>query len=176
MSNDKNVGMEYLRVVISRFNALKANAERALEQLQSDHIHWSLNEESNSIAVIVQHMSGNMLSRWTDFLNSDGEKPNRNRDDEFVDSIQSMEELLQIWNRGWGVFLDALQALTGADLLKIVHIRNEPHTVMEAIERQMSHYSYHVGQIVFIAKQLKSDAWNTLSIPREAPLSRADGL
>lgn len=169
MSQDSNgnVAQHYLHVVIDKFTSLKADAERAMGQLQEQDIHWSMNEDSNSIAVIVQHMSGNMISRWTDFLTSDGEKLDRIRDDEFVDSVRSKDDLLRVWNRGWDVFLNTLRSLTAADLLATVTIRNEPHTVLEAIERQMSHYSYHVGQIVYVAKQIRSEEWSTLSIPRK---------
>ncbi|TDL48243.1 DUF1572 domain-containing protein [Paenibacillus dendritiformis] len=163
-----SVAQHYLRVVIDKFTSLKADAERAMAQLQEQDLHWAMNENSNSVAVIVQHMSGNMISRWTDFLTSDGEKPDRNRDDEFVDSIRSKDDLLRVWNRGWDVFLNTLRSLTADDLLATVTIRNEAHTVLEAIERQMSHYSYHVGQIVYAAKQIRSEEWSTLSIPRKS--------
>lgn len=170
MSQDSKVSVaqHYLRVVIDKFTSLKADAERAMAQLQEQDLHWAMNENSNSVAVIVQHMSGNMISRWTDFLTSDGEKPDRNRDDEFVDSIRSKDDLLRVWNRGWDVFLNTLRSLTADDLLATVTIRNEVHTVLEAIERQMSHYSYHVGQIVYAAKQIRSEEWSTLSIPRKS--------
>ncbi|MGG3839922.1 DUF1572 family protein [Paenibacillus dendritiformis] len=170
MSQDSKVSVaqHYLRVVIDKFTSLKADAERAMAQLQEQDLHWAMNENSNSVAVIVQHMSGNMISRWTDFLTSDGEKPDRNRDDEFVDSIRSKDDLLRVWNRGWDVFLNTLRSLTADDLLATVTIRNEAHTVLEAIERQMSHYSYHVGQIVYAAKQIRSEEWSTLSIPRKS--------
>ncbi|PZM63897.1 DUF1572 family protein [Paenibacillus dendritiformis] len=163
-----SVAQHYLRVVIDKFTSLKADAERAMAQLQEQDLHWAMNEDSNSVAVIVQHMSGNMISRWTDFLTSDGEKPDRNRDDEFIDSIRSKDDLLRVWNRGWDVFLNTLRSLTADDLLATVTIRNEAHTVLEAIERQMSHYSYHVGQIVYAAKQIRSEEWSTLSIPRKS--------
>ncbi|WP_374015931.1 DUF1572 family protein [Paenibacillus thiaminolyticus] len=163
----ESVAQHYLRVVINKFTSLKADAERAMAQLQEQDIHWAMNEDSNSVAVIVQHMSGNMISRWTDFLTSDGEKPDRNRDDEFIGSIRTKDDLLRVWNRGWDVFLNALRSLTTDDLLATVTIRNEPHSVLEAIERQMSHYSYHVGQIVYVAKQIRAEEWSTLSIPRK---------
>lgn len=170
MSEDSKVSVaqHYLRVVIDKFTSLKADAERAIAQLQEPDLHWAMNEDSNSVAVIVQHMSGNMISRWTDFLTSDGEKPDRNRDDEFIDSICSKDDLLRVWNRGWDVFLNTLRSLTADDLLATVTIRNEAHIVLEAIERQMSHYSYHVGQIVYAAKQIRSEEWSTLSIPRKS--------
>ncbi|UNK16900.1 DUF1572 domain-containing protein [Paenibacillus sp. N3/727] len=157
----------YLHVVIEKFLELKQSAERTFEQLNSDDWNWSYNADSNSIAVIVKHMSGNMISRWTDFLTTNGEKPNRNRDEEFENELMSEEMLLEVWNRGWEVFLNTLRTLAPQDLLSTVFIREQPHSVMEAIERQMSHYSYHVGQIVYVAKLRKSDDWKSLTIPRK---------
>ncbi|TQR44369.1 DUF1572 family protein [Paenibacillus popilliae] len=164
---ESQIAQHYLHVVNERFLELKKMGERTFEQLEDEEWNWSYNVDSNSIAVIVKHMSGNMISRWTDFLTTDGEKDDRNRDGEFEDSITSREMLLDVWNQGWKVFLDTLQSLTVDDLTKTVTIRQQPHTVMEAIERQMSHYAYHVGQIVYAAKQLKSEEWSTLSIPRK---------
>lgn len=164
---ESQIAQHYLHVVNKRFIELKKMGERTFEQLEDEEWNWSYNVDSNSIAVIVKHMSGNMISRWTDFLTTDGEKDDRNRDGEFEDSITSREMLLDVWNQGWKVFLDTLQSLTVDDLTKTVTIRQQPHTVMEAIERQMSHYAYHVGQIVYAAKQLKSEEWSTLSIPRK---------
>ncbi|KJB87226.1 hypothetical protein AZ66_14200 [Paenibacillus sp. E194] len=161
------MAQHYLQVVNERFVELKKMGERTFEQLEDEEWNWSYNVDSNSIAVIVKHMTGNMISRWTDFLTTDGEKDHRNRDGEFEDSITSREMLLDVWNRGWKVFLDTLQSLTVDDLTKTVTIRQQPHTVMEAIERQVSHYAYHVGQIVYAAKQLKSEEWSTLSIPKK---------
>lgn len=162
---ESQIAQHYLQVVNKRFVELKKMGERTFEQLKDEEWNWSYNVDSNSIAVIVKHMSGNMISRWTDFLTTDGEKDDRNRDGEFEDSITSREMLLDVWNRGWKVFLDTLQSLTVDDLTKTVTIRQQPLTVMEAIERQVSHYAYHVGQIVYAAKQLKSEEWSTLSIP-----------
>lgn len=164
---ESQIAQHYLQVVNKRFIELKKMGERTFEQLEDEEWNWSYNVDSNSIAVIVKHMTGNMISRWTDFLTTDGEKDDRNRDGEFEDSITSREMLLDVWNRGWKVFLDTLQSLTVDDLTKTVTIRQQPHTVMEAIERQVSHYAYHVGQIVYAAKQLKSEDWSTLSIPRK---------
>lgn len=164
---ESQIAQHYLQVVNKRFVELKKMGERTFEQLKDEEWNWSYNVDSNSIAVIVKHMSGNMISRWTDFLTTDGEKDDRNRDGEFEDSITSREMLLDVWNRGWKVFLDTLQSLTVDDLTKTVTIRQQPLTVMEAIERQVSHYAYHVGQIVYAAKQLKSEEWSTLSIPRK---------
>lgn len=164
---ESQIAQHYLQVVNERFVELKKMGERTFEQLEDEEWNWSYNADSNSIAVIVKHMSGNMISRWTDFLTTDGEKDDRNRDGEFEDSITNREMLLDVWNRGWKVFLDTLQLLTIDDLTKTVTIRQQPHTVIEAIERQVSHYAYHVGQIVYAAKQLKSEEWSSLSIPRK---------
>jgi uncharacterized damage-inducible protein DinB len=161
------VGQEYLKVVRDRFLDIKKTAERAMEQLSDKDLFYCFHEESNSIGVIVKHMSGNMISRWTDFFASDGEKPNRNRDDEFLNDLKSREELIACWEKGWQRFLKTLYEIGERDLLKTVTIRNEPLSVIEAIERQMYHYSYHVGQIVYIAKQIKSTDWKTLTIPRK---------
>ncbi|MGE7674754.1 DUF1572 family protein [Lysinibacillus sp. NPDC094403] len=160
------VAQTYLNVVQKRFRSIKEQGDKTLSQLDNEQLHWAFNEESNSIAVIVKHVSGNMISRWTDFLTTDGEKATRNRDDEFTDSLQSKEAVITVWEKGWQVFLDTLQGLTEADLQGFVTIRGEQHSVIDAIERQMSHYSLHVGQIVYIAKQLKGSEWQTLSIAR----------
>jgi hypothetical protein len=162
-----SIGKEYLRVVRKQFLDMKMTAERAMEQLSDDELFYRLNEESNSIAIIVKHMSGNMISRWTDFFHSDGEKPNRDRDAEFINDWSTREEVLACWEKGWTTFFHTLNEITENELLKTVTIRNEPHTVIQAIERQMYHYSYHVGQIVYIAKQIKSTDWKTLTIPRK---------
>jgi len=161
-----SLGKTYLNVVQERFKLVKADGDKTLAQLDMEQLHWAVNEVSNSIAVIVKHVSGNMISRWTDFLTSDGEKKTRNRDDEFLDSIASKEELIAVWEKGWDVFLNTLNSLTEEDLLKSVTIRGQQHTVIDAIERQMAHYASHVGQIIYVAKQIKGDDWQTLSIPR----------
>lgn len=161
-----SMGETYLHVVLERFKSVKADGDKTIAQLDIEQLHWAFNEESNSIAVIVKHVSGNMISRWTDFLLTDGEKTTRNRDDEFIDSIESKKELIVIWEKGWQVFLNALQSLTTEDLLANVTIRGQQHTVIDAIERQMAHYASHVGQIVYVGKQIKGNEWNTLSIPR----------
>ncbi|CEE01697.1 hypothetical protein BT1A1_1874 [Caldibacillus thermoamylovorans] len=160
------IGNVYLRVVIERFKSVKTLGDKTIEQLSEQDIHWTYNQESNSIAVIVKHLSGNMISRWTDFLTSDGEKENRNLDEEFIDDISSKSELISVWEKGWDVLIDTLTGLKEDDLLKTIKIRGEKHLVLEAIERQMAHYAYHVGQIVYIGKQLKNNEWKTLSIPR----------
>ncbi|MEH7549185.1 DUF1572 family protein [Neobacillus vireti] len=162
-----NIGREYLKTVTQRFREMKINAEKAIEQLTESELFWSPNEECNNVAIIVKHMSGNMVSRWTDFFTTDGEKPFRNRDDEFVGDIHTKEQVIELWELGWNTFLTALKDIHEDDLLKTITIRNEPHTVIKAIERQMYHYSYHVGQIVYIAKNIKSSNWKTLTIPRK---------
>ncbi|KPN94838.1 DUF1572 family protein [Lysinibacillus sp. ZYM-1] len=156
----------YLQVVQKRFKNVKELGEKALIQLKEDQLHWAFNEESNSIAVIVKHVSGNMISRWTDFLTADGEKSTRNRDDEFINSLYTKEAILATWEEGWQVFLDALASLTESDLKGQVTIRGEKLAVIDAIERQMAHYSQHVGQIIYIAKQVKGSDWQTLSIAK----------
>jgi hypothetical protein len=162
-----NIGREYLKTVIKRFTEAKITTEKAIEQLTENELFWSPNDESNSIAIIIKHMSGNMVSRWTDFLHTDGEKPYRNRDDEFVGDIKTKEQVMELWELGWETFLSALKDIDEEHLLKTITIRNEHHSVIEAIERQMYHYSYHVGQIIYIAKQLKSSDWKSLTIPRK---------
>lgn len=161
-----NIGNEYLKIVKERFMSVKSLGDKTINQLSEEDVHWALNEESNSIAVIVNHLSGNMLSRWTDFLTSDGEKPDRNRDLEFIDNIKSMSDLIELWERGWKALFTALDVLTEQDLLSKVYIRSEEHLVMEAIERQVAHYAYHIGQIVYIGKQIKNQDWKSLSIPK----------
>ncbi|MFC5602832.1 DUF1572 family protein [Sporosarcina koreensis] len=161
-----SIGTEYLRVVRERFASIKGQGDKTFAQLDEDNFHWVLNDESNSIAILIQHVSGNMVSRWTDFLTTDGEKPDRNRDGEFETKRMSKEQLLACWQRGWGVFLGALESLNEQDLEKTVHIRGEAHSVIDAIERQMAHYAAHIGQIMFIGKQIKGEQWNSLSIPK----------
>ena len=156
----------FLEESIKSFRGLKSNAEKAIEQVGDAEMHWAYNEESNSIAIIVKHVAGNMISRWTDFLTTDGEKPDRNRDGEFEDDFQSRQQIIDYWNKGWKVFLDTMNSLTEEDLLKTIYIRKEPHTVIRAIQRQLAHYAYHCGQIVYIAKQVKGKDFKTLSIAR----------
>ncbi|MGV3696737.1 MAG: DUF1572 family protein [Flavobacterium sp.] len=156
----------YLESVKKQFLYYKTLGEKAMGQLEPEQLFVSASEDTNSIAVIVKHVSGNMISRWTDFLTSDGEKEWRNRDAEFEESVGTKTELLEIWNKGWKVFFDTLDSLTLGDLEKIIYIRNEGHTVIEAINRQLAHYPYHVVQIVFYAKMLKKTEWDSLSIPK----------
>ncbi|QTN00683.1 DUF1572 domain-containing protein [Sediminibacillus dalangtanensis] len=161
-----NLGDEYLNIIILRFKSVKRLGEQTMKQLSEKDIHWTYNSESNNVAIIVKHLSGNMVSRWTDFLNSDGEKLDRNREDEFEDTISSKAELLEIWERGWKTLFDALNSLTESDLLKTVPIRGEGLLVIDAIERQLAHYASHIGQMVYIGKLVKDSDWENLSIPR----------
>jgi len=156
----------YLESVKKQFLYYKMLGEKAMDQLEAEQLFVPINENTNSIATIIKHISGNMLSRWTDFLTSDGEKEWRNRDAEFENDSESKEEILEVWNKGWKCFLDTLDSLQSEQLSDIIYIRNEGHTVVEAINRQLAHYPYHVGQIVFYAKQLKNSPWNSLSIPK----------
>lgn len=140
--------------------------DKTFEQLNEWDYHYRPNEESNSIAVIIQHMTGNMLSRWTNFLSEDGEKEWRDRDAEFETGEQSKKELLELWEKGWDCFLSALGSLKKKDLKKKVTIRGEALSVVDAINRQLAHYPYHIGQIIYVAKTIKSRNWKNLSIPR----------
>ena len=156
----------YLDSIKKQFLYYKILGEKAIEQLEPEQLFVSINEDSNSIAVIVKHLSGNMISRWTDFLTSDGEKKWRNRDSEFDETINTKEELLRIWHKGWDCFFTTINALTPDQLETIIYIRNEGHTVIEAINRQLAHYPYHIGQIIFYAKMLKQSEWDSLSISK----------
>ncbi|MEL1244599.1 DUF1572 family protein [Flavobacterium sp. DGU11] len=155
----------YLESTIKQFEYYKLLGEKTFAQLPDDKLFWQYNDDSNSIVIIVKHLSGNMLSRWTDFLTTDGEKEWRDRDGEFENDIATKEEMLQKWDNGWKVLLDTLKSLTEDDLSTIIYIRNQGHTVMEAINRQLAHYPYHIGQIVFIGK-MGAAHWNSLSIPK----------
>jgi len=159
----------YVKDSIELFRYYKKLAERAIEQCPDEGLFASLDKESNCIAIVVKHMSGNMRSRWTDFLTTDGEKPDRNRDSEFEGPPKSRGELIAMWERGWKSVFDALEPLTEADLTRTVTIRKEPHSVLQAINRQIAHYCYHTGQIVFLAKHLtakKTGSWSSLTVPR----------
>jgi hypothetical protein len=156
----------YVEDSLGIFRYYKKLAERAMQQMSDEQMFAVLDAEMNSIAVIVKHMSGNMRSRWTDFLTSDGEKPGRDRDEEFSDPPATREALLQIWEDGWQRLLGTLESLSDADLGRSITIRGEAHSVMQAINRQVAHYSYHCGQIIFLAKHLCNDRWRTLSVPR----------
>ncbi|HEY7353500.1 MAG TPA: DUF1572 domain-containing protein [Terriglobales bacterium] len=156
----------YIEDSLSLFRYYKKLAEGAMDQVSDKELFTALDEEMNSIAIIVKHMAGNMRSRWTDFLTSDGEKPDRNRDSEFVSPPNTREELMRTWNDGWERIFQALEPLSDADLERKVLIRSEPHSVMQAINRQIAHYSYHCGQIVFLAKHFKGSNWKSLTVPR----------
>jgi uncharacterized damage-inducible protein DinB len=156
----------YLRDSLALFRYYKKLSERAMEQVADEQLSAVLDGEMNSIALIVKHMTGNMRSRWTDFLNSDGEKPDRKRDTEFENPPATRAALMKLWEEGWHCLFSALEPLSDADLDRTVEIRGEPHSVMQAINRQIAHYSYHSGQIVFLAKHLQSAQWKSLSVPR----------
>ncbi|MFH6935301.1 DUF1572 family protein [Flavobacterium sp. FlaQc-30] len=156
----------YLESVKKQFLYYKILGEKAINQLEPEQLFLETNEDTNSIATIVKHISGNMLSRWTDFLTSDGEKEWRNRDSEFENDLKSKQEVLEVWNKGWKCLENALDVLKPEQLSDIIYIRNEGHTVIEAINRQLAHYPYHVGQIIFYAKQLKNSSWDSLSIAK----------
>lgn len=156
----------YLESVKKQFAYYKDLGEKTFAQLSDEKLFYRFNEDSNSIAMIVQHLAGNMLSRWTDFLTTDGEKEWRNRDAEFETVLKTRAEMLEKWNEGWKIFFDAVNSLSDNDLEKIIYIRNQGHTVMEAINRQLAHYPYHIGQIVYLGKMLRDNNWKSLSIPK----------
>jgi uncharacterized damage-inducible protein DinB len=156
----------YLTDSLALFRQYKKLAERAMKQVSDEQLQIVLDPEMNSIAQTVKHMSGNMRSRWTDFLNTDGEKPDRQRDSEFVDPPATRESVLGRWEEGWQTVFQALEPLTDADLSRTVFIRGEAHSVMQAINRQIAHYAYHCGQIVLLAKHFRSEEWQSLSVPR----------
>ena len=156
----------YIEDSLSLFLYYKKLAERAMEQVTDEQLFVTLDEEANSIAILVKHMAGNMQSRWTDFLTTDGEKPNRDRDCEFVDPPSTRKALLDVWENGWTRLFHALEPLSDADLARTVTIRGEAHSVMQAVNRQMAHYAHHVGQIVLLAKHFAHDHWQSLSVPR----------
>ncbi len=158
----------YIKSAKKQFEKYKALGEKTFKQLSDDKLFWKYNEESNSIGTIVKHMWGNMLSRWTDFLTTDGEKEWRERDAEFENDIQTREDLLEKWNLGWACLFKALDSLTENDLRREVSIRKESITVMDAIQRQLTHYAYHVGQIVYIGKMICNENWTSLSIPKKS--------
>lgn len=158
----------YLSSCIQQFKYYQLLANKTIEVLNEEELFYQPNKESNSLAIIMQHMAGNMLSRFTNFLTEDGEKEWRNRDAEFETSFTNKQELLAYWEKGWACFFNAIVSLQESDLEKIVFIRNQGHTVIEAINRQLAHYSYHVGQIVFVGKLIKNQDWKSLSIPKNA--------
>lgn len=157
--------VNYLGSAKRQFTMYKSLGEKAMAQMDDATLAWQANENSNSVTAIIKHLWGNMRSRWTDFLTTDGEKPWRERDTEFEQENMGREALLKKWEEGWQCLFDALNSITDNDLDKIIFIRNEPHTLLEAINRQIAHYAYHVGQVVYIAKlNIKAD-WKSLSIP-----------
>jgi len=160
-------GTEYLSTVIRRVKYYKDLADKTFEQLKEADFHYQFNDSSNSIAIIIQHMAGNMLSRWTNFLTEDGEKPWRQRDDEFEVHDYSRQQLIELWEKGWSCYLDSMSTLSDEDLLKTVYIRQESLTVIDAINRQLAHYPHHVGQIIYIGRMIRDHEWKTLSIPRK---------
>lgn len=164
---DRTPAALYLEDVADQFRSYKRLADRALAQVRDEDLFVTLDPESNSLAVLIQHMAGNLISRWTDFLTTDGEKPDRDRDSEFeMQDGQTRDALLARWEEGWRRLFAALAGLTEEDLTRTVTIRAEPHTVIRAIDRQLAHQVYHTGQIVFLAKHLASDHWKNLSVPR----------
>jgi hypothetical protein len=165
--SSETIVQNYFEDSITLFKNYKKLADKAIAQLKDEEFFVTLDEEANSVAVVMKHMAGNMFSRWTDFLTTDGEKPDRNRDMEFVIAENTTkDEVLDYWERGWARVFAAVDQLTLEDFEKTVMIRGEEHTVVMAINRQLTHYAYHVGQIVFLAKHFRSREWNSLSIPR----------
>lgn len=159
--------INYLESAKKQFEYYKMLGDKTFAQIPNEKMFWKFNDESNNIGIIVKHLSGNMLSRWTNLLNSDGEKEWRQRDAEFENDIKTKEELIQKWNEGWDCLFKALNALEEEDLSKTIYIRNQGHSVTEAINRQLAHYPYHVGQIVFIGKMICNEKWTSLSIPKD---------
>ncbi len=156
----------YLGSIIKQFEYYKSLGDKTFDQLSDKDIHWQYNNESNSIAIIVKHIVGNMLSRWTNFLTEDGEKEWRHRDQEFINSYNNKQEMLASWEKGWQCLFEAIKPLKDEQLETIVYIRNHGHTVTEAINRQLAHYSYHIGQLVFLGKMIANNNWESLSIPK----------
>lgn len=156
----------YLESVKKQFAYYKLLGDKTFAQLNENELFWQYNSDSNSVAIIVNHLSGNMKSRWTDFLTSDGEKEWRNRDLEFEDVITSGKQLIEKWNEGWDCLFQALESINEDNFDTVVYIRNQGHTIVEAINRQLAHYAYHIGQIVFVGKLIKGEDWQSLSIPK----------
>ena len=164
---NEQIGQHYLADIVRQLEKLRRLAEDAVRQVKDDQFFLALDPDSNSIALIVKHVAGNMRSRWRDFLTTDGEKPDRHRDREFeLEATDTRAALMQRWEEGWGYALGTIRALRPDDLQKTVTVRGEPHVVLEAINRQVAHYAYHVGQVVYVAKHLAGPSWKTLSIPR----------
>ena len=166
MNYKQSLGKEFLHSVVKRLGYYKEPGDKTFTVLNTNDFHFTPNEESNSIAIIIQHVSGNMLSRWTNFLTTDGEKEWRHRDTEFEIKEASKEQLIAMWEKGWACCLSAIKSLSEDDLLKTIYIRGEALSVVDAINRQLAHYPYHVGQIIYLAKMIKADKWESLSIPK----------
>ena len=162
------VANDFLRASLKRFREYKSLGEKTFAQLTEAEMHTAPNASSNSIAVIIRHMHGNMVSRWTNFLTEDGEKPSRRRDAEFEEAPASKQALLELWEEGWGVLLHSVESLEAANLAQTITIRSAPLTVVDAILRQLAHYSYHVGQIVYLGRWMRENEWQSLSIPKGA--------
>lgn len=161
-----SVAENYLESTKKQFAYYKSLGDKTFAQLNDINIHWQANEDSNSVSIIVKHIVGNMLSRWTNFLTEDGEKEWRHRDTEFEDTYTSKVEMIAAWEKGWQCLFGAINPLQADDVSRIVYIRNQGHTVLEAITRQLCHYSYHIGQLVYVGKLICSDEWTSLSIPK----------
>jgi hypothetical protein len=157
---------EYLTIAIEQFKHFKERAEKGIQQLSEEELHWKPSEDSNNIAIIIKHLSGNMHSRWVDFLTADGEKSYRDRDSEFVDNNEFKEHLMQIWEEGWKLLFNTIENLKEEDLNKTITLRQQPLSVLQAIQTEVAHISYHLGQILYIGKQIKDKDWTILSIPK----------
>ena len=163
----EGVGKEFLSVVVDQFRHAKKRAEKGIAQLDEQELHWRPNEQSNNIAIIIKHLSGNMHSRWVDFFTTDGEKAYRDRENEFVDDNESKQVLMKRWEEGWKLLFQTVEQLTEEDLLKTVKIRNKPISVLQALQIEIAHVSNHLGQILYIGKQIKGEEWKILSIPKK---------
>jgi len=163
--------LSYIPSVIKQFEYNKSLGDKTFNQLTKEQLFWQFNDESNSVATLVKHISGNMLSRWTNFLTEDGEKPWRKRDEEFINSYTTKKEMIADWEKGWQCLFENLHKIIPENSYKIVYIRNEGHTITEAINRQICHYSYHIGQIVILGKMTKNTDWQTVSIAKNASKS-----
>ncbi|MES2063310.1 MAG: DUF1572 family protein [Bacteroidota bacterium] len=159
-------GNNYLASTKKLFAYYRSLGDAVIARLDEEQLHWQYNEASNSVAAIIKHIAGNSISRWTDFLTADGEKQWRNRDEEFEDTSSTKQELTDLWNKGWECLFNAIDPLTDADLPRVIYIRNEGHTVTEAINRQLAHLPYHIGQMVFVAKLILGDNWDSLTIAK----------
>lgn len=167
--------MNYLHPTTKQFQYYKSLGDKTISQLTDEQLFWKYNDESNSVAMIIKHIAGNMLSRWTDFSTADGEKEWRNRESEFEDDIKDRASLEAYWEKGWSCLMHALESIKDEDLQEIIYIRNQGHTIIEAINRQLAHYPYHIGQIVFIGKMLTDGDWQSLSIPRDGSVTYNEG-